>query len=133
MAQRMSDALADTLAQIVADTFSDGLLEVYAGAQGLTPDDVSGATLLCQVLLPAVAFQVASGGVVTKDGAWFGTVSASGQAAFGRFANRANDKHLIVTISVPFAGGELQLDSLALLEGGVVDVSTFSYTVPTGA
>ena len=133
MTQRMTDELADAMAQIVADTFSDGLLEVYAGTPGATPGDISDGTLLCEILLPAVAFEVASGGVIAMDGQWFGTVATSGTAAWARFANRADDMHLVVTVSNMAGAGELKLDSLSLTEGGVVDVTAFAYTVPTGA
>ncbi len=133
MTQRMTDELADAMAQVVADTFSDGFLQIYSGTAGATPDDISGGTLLCEILLPAVAFAVASGGITAMDGQWFGTVSTAGTAAWGRFANRANDMHLVVTVSNLAGAGELKLNSLSLTEGGVVDVSTFAYTVPTGA
>jgi len=133
MTQRMTDELANAMAQIVADTFSDGLLEVYAGTPGATPDDISDGTLLCEILLPAVAFEVASGGVIAMDGQWFGTVATSGTAAWARFANRADDMHLVVTLSTMAGAGELKLDTVTLVEGGVVDVTAFAYTVPTGA
>lgn len=66
MTQRMTDELADAMAQVVADTFSDGFLEIYSGTAGATPDDISGGTLLCEILLPAVAFAVASGAVFAR-------------------------------------------------------------------
>lgn len=130
MTQRISTALANEIATLIADTFSDGLLEVYSGTPGATPDVTTGGTLLCEVLLPAVAFATASGGAVAMAGEWFGTVYTSGAAAWGRFKNRADDRHLVVTLSAAGGGGEITIDSTTLTEGGVLSIASFSYQVP---
>ena len=133
MTQRISTGLANSLASMIASTFSDGFLELYAGAPGSTPEITSNGTLLGTILLPAVAFGAPSGGAIAKSGQWFGTIYATGTVAWGRFCDRTNALHLVVTVSITGGSGELKLDNLSLVEGGVVDVASFTYTVPIAA
>jgi hypothetical protein len=130
MSQRLTTAFGNAIATLIADTFSDGLLVLYSGVPGTTPEDVSSASVLCSILLPAVAFGVSANGVISMAGQWFGTVSASGTATWGRFSNRADTMHMVITVSGTGGTGELKLDHTAMTEGGVVDVASFSYTVP---
>src|SRR4051812_15815765 len=104
MTQRISTALANSLAGIIASTFSDGVLELYAGVPGSTPEITTGGTLLGTILLPAVAFGAPSGGAISKAGQWFGTVYTTGTVAWGRFCDRANALHLVVTVSTTGSG-----------------------------
>ncbi|HEX8030859.1 MAG TPA: hypothetical protein VF491_20445 [Vicinamibacterales bacterium] len=130
MSERISPELASEIATLIADTFSDGMLQIYAGSPGATADDDSDGTLLCEILLPAVAFLTAADGVISKAGQWFGTATGTGTARWGRFSNRAGDRFMAITLSKTYLGGELTLDRVNIVAGDVVDVSSFAYSVP---
>lgn len=132
MTQKLSATLANQLANTIATTFNDGYLDLYGGSPGDTPEDVSKGTLLATMKLPMAAYGAAVNGVLTLAGQWFGTTVAAGLATWGRFRDHGNTIYLVVIVSGPGGGGEIIVDNPALLFGDVVEVMSFTYTVPMG-
>jgi hypothetical protein len=130
--QKLSATLANQLANTIATTFNDGFLDLYDGLPGDTPEDVSKGTLLATMKLPMAAYGTAVNGVLTLAGQWFGTAVAASTATWGRFRDHGNTIYLVVIVSGPGGGGEIILDNPALLFGDVVEVMSFTYTVPMG-
>jgi hypothetical protein len=132
--QKLSTTLANQLANTIAQTFNDGYLDLYGGSPGTTPEDTSQGVLLATMKLPMAAFGTAINGVLILAGQWFGTCieAAGGLATWGRFRDHGNTIYLLVICSAVGGGGELVISNPNLLFGDVVEVLTFTYTVPVG-
>lgn len=129
MTQLISTALVNILATTIADTFNDGILEIYAGSIGTSPEDVSAGTLLVSMVLPINAFGTASNGAITMTGQWFGTVQSSGTATWARLCDPTDSYHIILTVGT--SGANVTLSSVSLTTNGVVQITAFTYTVPS--
>lgn len=127
--QFISTALVNTLATTIANTFNSGFLEIYAGSPGPTPEDVSDGTFLMSMPLPINAFNAAVAGTITMAGQWFGTVATSGTAAWARLCDPTNEIHIVLTVSN--TTGNIVISNTALTIGGVVQITSFSYAVPS--
>lgn len=132
--QKLSTTLANQLANTIAQTFNDGYLDLYSGSPGSVPEDTSHGILQATMKLPMAAFGTAAGGVLTLAGQWFGTCiyAPGGLVTWGRFRDHGNTIYLIVICSGPGGGGEIVLDNPNVLFGQVVEVMSFTYTVPMG-
>jgi hypothetical protein len=132
--QKLSTTLANQLANTIANTFNDGYLDLFSGSPGVTPEDTSKGILLATMKLPMAAFGTAINGVLTLAGQWFGTAieATTRLATWGRFRDHGNTIYLVVIVTGPGQGGEITLDNAALVFGQVVEVTSFTYTVPVG-
>lgn len=128
---RITADIGNAFAQSISDIFSDGLLELYDGIPGPDPATISvGCNLLCEILLPAVAFTPPVDGVLSRAGEWFGTVMRPGVVSWARMRDRAGDSAMIVTVSNSSGLAELRIDNLTLEEGAVVSIQSFAYQAP---
>lgn len=132
MGLRIASATRDQLVAELAVRFSAGRLDIRSGSRPASPDDTATGTLLCSIQLPMSAFGPPSSGVVAMAGSWFGTAAASGTAGWCRL--RSADGLHRADGSVGLGGGaDLQLDALAIAEGGVVVVTAYSLSWPVSA
>jgi len=127
MALRYNTALINELVSTF-EGFEGGDLEIYTGTQPATANTAASGTLLATIVLPADAFNAASGGVLSKNGTWDDTVDATGTAGWARLSNGAISMDMNITATGD--GGEITLDNISLITGGTVTVSTFNITQP---
>jgi hypothetical protein len=129
--QSISTTLVNSLATTIANTFNDGALDLYNGTVGATPEDVSGGTLLTSIKLPVVAFSVPLGGAISLAGQWFSTVTTTGTATWGRFRDNATTTFMTVSVTNTSGSGDIKLATTSLVMDGVVEVTSFAWTVPS--
>lgn len=125
---KQNTALKNVLADAFADQFDGGTLKIYDGSQPASANDAPSGTLLATINLPTPAFGAAAAGVVAKNGTWSATAVDDGTAGWARLSNAGGTVN--IDISVGEGSGELSLDDADIVTGGVVVVSTFTYTQP---
>ncbi|RJF86644.1 hypothetical protein D3874_06095 [Oleomonas cavernae] len=130
---KLGTPLANTLATALGAVFDDGWLDLFAGTAPGNPDDPITATPLVSIHLPAAAFAPAAGGTIALSGTWFATVALIGTAAWFRLRDPTGQQILIGSVTGMAGAGPLKLLSLGLISGGVVLVTGFSLTLPTGS
>ena len=124
MALTQNTALRTALAQAWGDRFNAGTLEIRTAGSG-------GGTLLASITLPNPAFASASAGAISKTGTWSdSSANASGTATHARLINVGATEIADLTVSETGGGGDIIIDDDAIVAGGVVTISTFTYTVP---
>jgi hypothetical protein len=122
MALTQNTALRTALAQAWGDRFDGGTVEIRTAGSG-------GGTLLASITLPNPAFASASAGAIAKTGTWSdSSANAGGTASHGRIINSGATE--IADFTVGTSGADMIIDNATIVEGGVVTVSTFTYTAP---
>jgi hypothetical protein len=123
----ISTALRTSKAQAVANAFNGGsaTLTIYSGGQPAVDAAATGTTLVT-ITLPTTCFNTAASNAITKAGTWSGTVTTGGTAGYFRLVKGSN----VLQGSVNTTGAEMNFDSIAFTQNGVVTINTFSYTVP---
>jgi hypothetical protein len=126
MAHSVTVAIRNEIIDLFNSKFNSGTLKVYAGA---VPADVDaalgGATLLGTLSMSATAFPAASGGsaaanAITQDSA----ADATGTASFYR-AFKSDGTTLIEQGSVGTSGAQLNLNTVDIVAGGPIQISSF--------
>lgn len=125
---KQNTSLRTTLADAFADLFDGGTLKIYSGSQPASANDAASGTLLATINLPTPAFGAAAAGVVAKSGTWSATAVGTATAGWARLSNAAGTKSIDITVGT--GSEELVLDDAAIVTGGVVVASTFTYTQP---
>ena len=117
---------------ITTDVGASGLLKIYDGAQPTTITTALGAqVLLAQLALsatfaPAAASGVLTANAITQDSA----ADATGTAAWYSLQTSAGVR--VVEGTVGTATSDLILNTVSIVIGGPVAVTSFTYTAPGG-
>lgn len=125
-----------TIINALAALHNNGTLRIYSNDVA-DPDSASSGTLLAELPFSATAFQTAtddgtnasaSANAITSDAA----ANASGTAAHWRAFNSSGTLLTKGTVSGTGGGGELQLNNVAIVAGGIVTVSSMTLRAPQG-
>ncbi len=121
-----------------------GFIKLYGGTVPATADAaIGGATLLCTLSINSTGVGInfdttATGDVLSKAPGeiWSGTNAASGTATFYRHVAAADDGTLSTTAprlqgTIAVAGGDINLSSVALVNGATQTLAYYSVTLPT--
>lgn len=130
MALRKNDALINAEATAFKDLFDGGTLQIRSGGQPANPNSGATGTLLATINLPDPAFGAAAGGVISKTGVWQAVAVANGTAGWARFIS-ADTTHTF-DVSVAESAADLIIDDDAIVSGGVVTCTGFTFTCPNG-
>lgn len=119
------------LDQIVSAIGANGLLRIYDGAKPAGPGTaVTSQVLLAELALSATAGTVSSGvlsfGAITTDA----SANATGSASWYRVATAGGAG--VVDGTVGTSASDLIMNTTAIVAGGPVAVTAFTYTAPGG-
>ena len=131
MAIKLSTVARDAACNAVVDLLDNGYLRIYDGTQPATPQTaISGPVLLAELRFNATAFGAASTGVATAN-AFTGDASANatGTATWYR-ALESDGTTVSHDGTVGTSGADLNLNSVSIVSGGTVDISSMTYTQP---
>lgn len=113
------------LAAITTAIGTSGLLRIYSGTRPATGGTET--TLLAQLALSATFAPAPSGGVLTASAISNDTsADATGTATWARLCTSAGVA--VVDMSVATSGSDLNFDSVSIVAGGVVAVSSLVIT-----
>ena len=129
---KLANLGANAAADAVVDQADGGALRIYDGTQATNADTAVGAqTLLAELTLGTPAFGAAAAGVATANSitadssanatgtaSWFRVVTSGGAALWDG--------------SVGTSGADLNLDSVSIVSGGNVSVTSFTFTISKG-
>lgn len=128
MALRKNEALRTKQADDFADLWDGGTIEIRTGTQPADPDSAASGTLLVTITLPSPAFGSAATGIVSKTGLWSATAVATNTAGWARFKNVGGTRTF--DVSVGESAADMIIDDDAIVSGGLVTVTSFTFTVP---
>lgn len=125
-------AVANAAADAAVALANGGKLRIYSGSQPATAATaVSGQTLLAELTLGNPAFGSASNGVATANSITAdSSADATGTAAWFRVVSSGGTG--LWDGSVATSGADLNLDSVSIVTGGNVSVSSFTFTESLG-
>lgn len=128
MALRLDDTLRNQRASDTAVHFANATLRIYSGAQPADPDSAPSGTLLAE--MTGLNFSVA-GAVISKSGTWQDpSANASGTAGWFRITDSLGTSNFDGAVTGTGGGGEMELDTTSIVAGGVVTVTSFTWTEP---
>lgn len=123
MAVTFNTTLKNTTLDGLDTTFNNGTFEIRTGAPVGAQNPATG-TLLVSITLPADAFAAASGGTKASQGTWQDLVAnASGTA--GNFRMIGGSNVMEGTVTATGGGGDVTLDSVAIVAGQQVTITLF--------
>lgn len=137
MAVRISNAArsaaADALVDLVDGGTGAGTLKIYTGVQPAGPATAPSGTLLGTLTMTDPAFGNAANGVATAASiTGDSSADASGTAGWARIADSSGTAILDMSVTVSGGGGDLQLDSVNIVAGGAINVTSLTVTMPAG-
>ncbi len=136
MAVRLTNAAQDAANDAVVDQLDAGgagTLAIYSGTQPADADDgIGGATLLGTLTFSVPAYAASTGGSaaansITQDS----SADATGTAAW--FRARSGAGTTIFDGSVGTSGADLNLNTVDIVVGGPIEVTSLNFAFPASA
>jgi len=126
---KRTNLAANTAVDAMAALLNNGYLRIYSGTQPATADTaLSGNTLLAELRFGATAFGAGSAGVATANAITSdSSADATGTASFFR-ALKSDGTTVVCDGSVGTASADLVLNSVSIVAGAVVAVTSFTLT-----
>jgi hypothetical protein len=132
VAPKLSASMVDAFQDSLIGMFVEGgTLRIYAGTRPASTDGAA-TTLLATVNLVGPAFHYGSSGVANLADPDAVNAVASGTATWFRATSEGGVFIFDGSVSVTGGGGDLQLESTALLSGQPVDITVGTVTFPRG-
>jgi hypothetical protein len=128
---RASTATRNAALDGVKTRLNTGYIRIYSGTRPAGPDTaLSGNTLLAELRFGATAFGASSGGsapanAITDDS----SADATGTATFARLF-QSNGTTAEYDIEVGTSGANLNLNTVSIVAGAVVSISSLSLSQP---
>ena len=133
LATATRNALADALAALVDAGAAGGTIKIYTATQPASANTaISDQTLLATLTMAATAFGagavlgVLTAAAITEDS----EADATGTAAWARIAD--SDGNTIFDCDVGTVGATINLNTVSLVAGGPVSITSFTVTMPSG-
>lgn len=131
MATRISTAARNAAADAIAALLDGGYIEIRTGTQPADPQTVASGTLLGTLPLSPTAFGAASNGTVTANAITDDSdADASGTAGWFRGYGSGAVAVIDGNITGTSGGGDMELDDTAIVQGGVISVTSWTMTMP---
>lgn len=130
---KLSNVAANAEADAVAALANSGYLRIYDGSQPASADTALGAqVLLAELRFNATAFGSAAAGVATANAITNdSSANASGTAAWFR-ALESDGTTVLFDGSVGTSGANLNLNSVSIVSGAPVSVTSLTFTAQKG-
>lgn len=132
LATASQNAMADALAALVDAGSAGGTIKIYTATQPASANTaISDQTLLATLTFSGTAFGAASGGVITAAAITEDSeADATGTAAWARIAD--SDGNTIFDCDVGTSGATINLNTVNIVSGGPVSITSFTITMPSG-
>lgn len=110
---------------------NSGSVEIRTGSQPAGPGTAATGTLLGTLTLSAAAFGASSSGTATAN-TITGDASADATGTAGWFRAKASGGtgHIDGSITATGGGGNMELNSVSIVSGGTIDISSWTITAP---
>lgn len=130
---KLANLTVNAEAEALSDLFDTGYLRIYSGTKPVDADTaLSGNTLLAELRFGNPAFGAAVNGVLTANAlTQDSSADATGTATFFR-AFRSDGTTVIMDGEVGVSGSDLNLNSVAIQAGTIVQVTSMIITVSKG-
>lgn len=141
MVTRIGQGEAAAACNAVVDRLDAGagpaLIKIYTGTQPATGDTAASGTLLGTLTCSDPAFgnatvaspAVATAAAITSD------TNAEDTGEAGWFRSEDSDGGQVIdgNVTATSGGGDMELDSISIVAGGTIAVSSWTVSMPTGA
>jgi len=129
MTIKIGTSARNAAADGVTALLNSGTIEIRTGSAPSNPGTTASGTLLATLTFAATAFGAASTGVATA-GTIAGDASADASGAAGYFRAKSSGDVAIFDGTVSTSGADLNLNSVDIVTGGTVDITSMTYTQP---
>lgn len=136
MATRIPDAVRNAVVSAVVARLDAGVgpghVRIYSGAQPADADDPATGTLLADIPLPDPVFGAPVGGSASAGAIPPDPAEATGTAGWFRALDSDNNTVLDGSVTETGGGGDMTLNTVSLVAGIDVDITTWTLTMPGG-
>jgi hypothetical protein len=129
---KIADALREDMADaIIALLGSGALIDIYTGTKPAGPgtaitSQTKLGTLTCSATFGTYSAGVLTANTITQDSA----ADATGTAAWYRL--KTSGGTALIDGEIGTSGSDLNLNTLSIVTGGPISISSFTYTMPGG-
>jgi hypothetical protein len=125
----LSDVAANAEANALALLLNSGKIDIFSGTQPANANTaLAGNTLLAQLTFGSPAFGSAVNGAITANAIGSGSASNTGTASFARIYE-SDGTTVIMDVQVGTSGAGINLNTLAIVSGATVSVTSFTHAV----
>jgi hypothetical protein len=135
LATATRNALANAITTLIDGGSGAGVVEIRSGTQPATANDVATGTLLASIPFNDPSFGAASSGVITADNDPVPEDSSAdntGTASWARVKDSAGNTVFDCDVSATGGGGTIQLNTVSIVAGGPVRITSGTITMPAG-
>jgi len=129
MTIKIGTSARNAAADGVTALLDSGTIEIRTGSAPGSPGTAATGTLLATLTFATTAFGAASTGVATA-GTITGDASADATGTAGYFRAESSGAVAIFDGTVGTSGADLNLNSVDIVTGGTVDITSMTYTQP---
>lgn len=126
----LATGIQNDLANKMNDDLDAGLLRIYTGTSP-GPNSAATGTKLAELTLPAKGSNSVNNGVLTLGTITPQNALVNGNAGYFRLT-KTDGTTVVADGDVNTSGATLNLNTIALVAGGPVSITTFTVTVPAG-
>lgn len=131
LATATQNQLATDLKTLIDAGSGAGTIKIYDGSQPANANTaVSGQTLLATLTFSKPSFGAAAAGVITAAAIAQVNAVASGSATWARIADSTGAT--VFDCDVGTSGATINLNTVSIVSGGPVVISSFTITMPSG-
>lgn len=132
LADATLQAMGDAAVDLIDAGAGAGTIQIRSGTRPVTADAAATGTLLATLTFSDPAFgATTTGGVATASAITSDTdADNTGTATWARVLD--SDSNTIMDLSVGTSGTEITLDSVAIVAGGTVSLTSLTVTIPDG-
>lgn len=125
--------MVDKIKDLLDAGAGNGTLKIYTAPQPAGANNPPGAaTLLGTLTFSKPSAPAAAGGILTFNAIPQADAVATGTAAWARLADSAGNTVLDCDITNTGGGGTIQLNTVSIVAGGPIAVTSFTITMPSG-
>jgi hypothetical protein len=136
LATAVRNAMCDAAVDQIDAGSGAGLLRIYTGSKPAGPGTAASGTLLAEFTLSDPAFGDAANGVATLDvtpDVQDASANATGTAGYFRLADSDGNGKIDGTVTATGGGGDITLNTVSIVSGAVVTITSGTITQPAGS
>lgn len=124
----------DSIVDLIDAGATAGTIKIYGGTMPADADTaISGQTLLATLTFSSPAFGDAASGVATAAAISSDpSAAATGSATWARIADGDGNTVADVDVGISGDGAVVTLNTVAITAGGEVELTAFTFTMPSG-
>ena len=134
LATAANNAACDAVVDLIDAGAGSGTIQIRSGTQPASANDAATGTLLATLTYSATAYGAAAAGVATANSITDDTTAdATGTASWARHLDSDSNTVFDCDVTATGGGGTIELNTVSIVAGATVSLTSGTITHPDGA